>query len=187
MSSRLPRRFRIAALAAAAATLLSAGLAAAQLGDPSGPGESVPQPPAQCARTISCQYAERNALGPNGGYRFQELILCGANCTTQYWVSNMPEDKLLLATDPVRSGGIVTVGRSTPDDVHPPIRVVLPDYGPNDAACCPSNWRDTTYTWDPATSTLVAGTPNLVPTQGGPSIEDLRNEIRDAGFFDVFR
>jgi len=182
-SSRLPR----AAIAATSALLLSVGLAGAQLGDPGGPGQAVPAPPAQCPRTIACSYSERNTLGSNGGYRFQSLNVCGANCTTQYWVSDVATGKLLLTIDPVRGGGILATGRQANDeDVHPPVRVVVPDYGPNDPACCPSGFRDTTYTWDAASASLVAGPPNMVPTQGGPGLEGLQQQMRDEGFFDVF-
>ncbi|HZS01739.1 MAG TPA: hypothetical protein VFE37_23680 [Chloroflexota bacterium] len=180
-------RLRRATLAAVAGLLLSAELATAQLGDPSGPGQSVPAPPPQCPQTVACTYSEHNSLGPNGGYRFQMLNVCGANCSTQYWVSDAASGKMLLALDPVRGGGIVAVGRSTSEtDTHPPVRVVVPDYGPNDPACCPSNYRDTTYTWDAGTSSLVAGTPRLVPTEGGPGWEGLREQLRADGFFDVF-
>ncbi|HLH26194.1 MAG TPA: hypothetical protein VK066_27055 [Chloroflexota bacterium] len=187
MLSRLPRSLRHASFAAAAATLCSVGLAGAQLGDPGGPGQAVPQPPPQCPHTIACTYSEHNALGANGGYRFQMLNVCGANCSTQYWVSDVASGNSLLALDPVRGGGVIAVGRATNDqDVHPPVRVVLPDYGPNDPACCPTNYRDTTYTWDAASGSLVPGTPRLIPTQDGPGWDGLREQLRSEGFFDVF-
>jgi hypothetical protein len=186
MFSRLPRRLQRAAAGAAAAICLSAGLAGAQLGDPGGPGQAVPAPLAQCPHTVACSYAERNSLGPDGGYRFQMLNVCGANCSTQYWVSDTATGKLLLTLDPVRGGGIVAMGRAPNDDTHPPVRVVVPDYGPNDPACCPTNYRDTTYTWDAAGSSLVAGTPRLTPTQGGPGWEGLQEQLRAESFFDVF-
>jgi hypothetical protein len=180
-------RLRLAALAATGALLLSAGLAGAQLGDPGGPGQAVPAPPAQCPHTVACTYSEHNALGSSGGYRFQMLNVCGANCTTQYWVSDVGTGKLLLTIDPVRGGGILAVGRAANEqDAHPPVRVIVPDYGPSDPACCPSGFRDTTYTWDAAGISLVAGTPNVVPTQGGPGLEGLKEQLRTDGFFDVF-
>jgi hypothetical protein len=186
MGSACLSRLRHVALAAAAIAL-SASVASAQLGDPTGPGQSVPQPPAQCPRTIACSYSEHNALGQNGGYRFQMLNVCGANCTTQYWVSDMVSGKSLLTIDPVRGGGIVAVGRATSDqDVHPSVRVVVPDYGPNDPACCPTNYRDTTYTWDAAGGALVADQPRLVPTQSVEGWQGLREQLRGDGFFDVF-
>jgi hypothetical protein len=187
MLGRLMLSLRRAAIGATAVTLLSAGLAGAQLGDPSGPGQAVPAPPPQCAQTSACTYSERNSLGPNGGYRFQMLNVCGANCSTQYWVSDVASGKLLLTIDPVRGGGIVAVGRAGNDqDAHPPVRVVVPDYGPNDPACCPSGYRDTTYTWDAAAGMLAAGTPRVVPAQGGPGWEGLQDQLRADGFFDVF-
>ena len=180
-------RLRRAACAAAAWTLLTAGWAGAQLGDPSGPGQAVPAPPAQCPQTISCSYSERNALGPAGGYRFQMLNVCGANCTTQYWVSDMATSKPLLTVDPVRGGGIVAFERPSNDrEVHSRVRVVVPDYGPNDPACCPTNYRDTTYTWNAATSSLVAGQPRLIPTQSVAGWDAMQEQLRGEGFFNAF-
>jgi hypothetical protein len=187
MLSRLAPRLRRAAFGATGALLVSVGLAAAQLGDPGGPGQAVPAPPPQCSRTVACSYSEHNTLGPNGGYRFQMLNVCGANCTTQYWVSDMGTGKLLLTIDPVRGGGLLTMGRMANDqDIHPPVRVVVPNYGPNDPACCPSGFRDTTYTWDAVSDSLVAGAPNVVPAQGGPGLEGLQQQLRADDFSDVF-
>ena len=76
MPARLAPALRTPLLPAALATLLSAGQVGAQLGDPAGPGQSVPVPPAQCPRTLGCQYAGRNSLPE--GYRFQMLHVCGA-------------------------------------------------------------------------------------------------------------
>src|SRR5215210_104496 len=112
MLTGLPRPVRAAILGAAAASLLSVGVAAAQLGNPDGPGQAVAAPSAQCPRTIACTYAEHNTLGPDESYRFQMLSVCGANCTTQYWVSNAADGKPLLSVDPVRGGGIVAMGRA---------------------------------------------------------------------------
>jgi hypothetical protein len=176
---------RIAALVVATAAALTTGLARAQLGDPGGPGESAPAPPAMCARTISCTYSEHNYLP--SGYRFQSLQVCGANCTTQYWVRNMPDDALLLSTDPVRGGGLVTVQRATdPNDTHPAIRIILPHYAPSDAACCPSGFQDTTYTWDPATATLVEGSPTIVPTADFGGWDAELQRLQSDQFFKVF-
>ena len=182
-----PRAWRTAALAAIATSALSAGLAAAQLGDPRGPGEGVAQPPAMCSQTISCTYAERKFPGGQSGYRFQSLNLCGANCTTQYWVSDVETGKPLLSVDPVRGGGYVAVGRATSqEDTHPAIRVIVPDYAPTDAACCPSGYRDTTYTWSATTSALVAGAPTVVPSAQFPGWQALREQWQSQEFFPAF-
>ena len=183
----IPGPWRAAAVAAAIATVLSGGLAAAQLGDPGGPGQAVSQPAALCARTVSCTYSERNSLGPEGGYRFQSLLVCGANCATQYWVSDMATGKLLLGIDPVRGGGLVASGRqSSPQDTHPPVRVLVPDYQPSDAACCPSGYKETTYTYDAASNSLTASASNVVPSQQFPGWQELRQQWEQQGFFPVF-
>ena len=177
---------RTAVLVAAAVLALSAGPVFAQLGDPSGPGQPVPLPAAQCPRTVGCQYAERNYL-PDG-YRFQMLQICGANCTSQYWVTNIPDGQALLTIEPVRGGGIVAVGPgSGPDDMHPPVRTVLPDYAPSDPACCPSQYRDTTYTWDAASGALVAGDPTVVPAPEFAGWDNVRANLESEQFFEVFR
>src|SRR4051794_25202441 len=92
-------------LTAAAHSATSAGSA---LGDPAGPGQPVAMPDPQCASTVACRYAERNLL-PDG-YRLQSLQVCGANCTTQYWVSARTDGQQLLEIDPVRGGGVLAVG-----------------------------------------------------------------------------
>ena len=188
MSRTLGRALGAAAIAVVLATALSAGLAAAQLGDPEGPGQSVAAPPPQCSRTVACTYSERNSLGPNPGYRFQALQVCGANCTTQYWVSNAADGRVLLSMEPVRGGGVVAEGRGAgPDDARPPIRVVVPDYAPSDAMCCPSNFREVTYTWDAAQNTLVAGAPTLIPAASFPGWEGIRSALERDQYFEVFR
>ena len=68
------------------------------IGDDSGPGQSVAQPAAQCPHTIACTYAEQNLIPTT--YRLQSLEVCGANCTTQYWVSAMADGQSLLEVDP---------------------------------------------------------------------------------------
>ncbi len=181
----LARTLRAASLTGALVAL-AARPGAAQLGDPTGPGQAVPPPPPQCPETIACTYMEHNALGP-GGYRFQMLRVCGANCSVQYWVTNAPDGRLLLGIEPVRGGGIVAVGRATsPNDAYPPVRTILPDYAPTDAMCCPSGFKDTTYTWDAAQGTLVAGTPTVIPASSFPGWERLRQQLQQEEFFDVF-
>jgi hypothetical protein len=146
----------------------------------SGPGQSVPQPAAQCPRTIACQYSERTFL-PDG-YRVQSLEVCGANCTTQYWVSTSTDDRQLIALDPVRGGGVVAVGRAGPSGAQPPVRVVVPNYAANDPACCPSSYADTTYTWDAASNTLVPGQPVLTPADSFPGWDAVRQQLQAEGF-----
>jgi hypothetical protein len=179
------RALPMASLAAVTATALWASPGAAQLGDPQGPGQAVAAPPSMCSRTISCAYGERNYL-PNG-YRFQNLQVCGANCTTQYWVRNIPDDKVLLTLPPVRGGGLVAVrGTSDPNDAHPPVRVVVPDYLPTDAACCPSQYQDTTYTWNAATESLTAGAPTIIPAAQFGGWDNMRQQLQNDQFFPVF-
>ena len=188
MPSRLVcRKLLSAAVAALTGAAVSAALARAQLGDPGGPGQSVPPPPAQCPRTIACSYTEHNSLGPEGGYRFQRLLVCGANCTTQYWVHDLPSEALLLTLAPVRGGGIVAMqSGDDPADTHRPIRTVLPDYQPSDPACCPSRYADTTYTWDPDRQALVAAAPTFIEAGAFPGWDQLRQQLQSEGFFDVF-
>jgi hypothetical protein len=161
------------------------GPAGSGLGNPSGPGQAVSHPPAQCGGVLACQYGERNSL-PNG-YRFQALQVCGANCTTQYWVTNIPDGRLLLTVQPVRGGGIVAVGRgSGTDDPHPPVRTVLPAPQPADPACCPSEYRDTTYTWDVASGRLVPGTPTVIPAAQFGGWDSVRQRLEADQFSEVF-
>jgi hypothetical protein len=149
-------------------------------GDVSGPGQSVAMPPPHCARAIACQYAERNFL-PDG-YRLQSLQVCGANCTTQYWVSASDDDRQLIATDPIRGGGVLAVARGTDAGSTPAVRIVLPRYGPSDPACCPSGFADTTYTWDAASSSLVAGEPLVTPSSDFPGWDAVRQELTATGW-----
>ncbi len=182
----VPRPWQVGALAAVLSAL-TVGLAWAQLGNPQGPGQAVSQPPAMCDQTVSCTYSERNALGQNGGYRFQSLLVCGANCTTQYWVSDVATGKLLLGIEPVRGGGLIATGRQANDqDTHPPVRVVVPDYGPNDPACCPSGYKETTYTYDPSSNALTASASSTIPSQQFPGWQELRQQLEQQQFFPVF-
>lgn len=149
----------------------------APFGDVSGPGQAVAQPPAQCPRTIGCQYAEQNL--PFGGYRLQSLQVCGANCTTQYWVSTIADGQQVLEIDPVRGGAILAVAR---DASHPAVRVVRSMYAPNDPACCPSGFSDTTYVWDDDSGTLVAGEVAVTPADQFPGYEAARQELQAEGW-----
>ena len=109
MSTITVSAVRTAVLAAATTLALSAGLVAAQIYLPSAPFQSVSVPPTQCPSTLGCTYSERNPLTPNNGYRFQMLQTCGANCATQYWVSNVSDGKVLLTIEPIRGGGLIAI------------------------------------------------------------------------------
>lgn len=150
--------------------------AAAQVGDVTGPGQSVPQPSAQCPQTIACVYSEQNMLPT--GYRFQSLEVCGANCTTQYWVSSISSGDQLLEIDPGRGGAIVAVSRGS----NPSVRVVQAAYAPSDPACCPSTFTDTTYTWDGGSNSLVAGDPQVSPADQFPGYDATRQELQNEGW-----
>jgi hypothetical protein len=158
--------------------LLTTLPAYAQIADAPGPGEPVARPASQCPQAIGCQYAEAHLLPTD--YLLQSLQVCGANCTSQYWIAAVSDGHQLLATDPVRGGAVVAVQR-TPGD-YPPVRVVMAMYGPNDPGCCPSAFSDTTYTWDPSTSSLVAGDPNITPADQFAGYEATRNELSAEGW-----
>ncbi len=68
----------------------------------------------------------------------------------------------------------------------PPLRVIVPDYLPSDALCCPSQFKDTTYTWDAARNTLVMSTSRVIPAAEFGGWEALRQELQREQFFDVF-
>jgi hypothetical protein len=160
------------------ATLLVFEPAHAQIADVPGPGAPVPEPAAQCPRTFLCRYTEQNFL-PDG-YRVQSLEVCGANCTSQYWVSNMTDGEAVLEIDPTRGGAILAVQRDAGE--HPPVRVVRASYAPTDAACCPSAFSDTTYTWDAASNSLVAGQPTSTPAEQFPGYDATRQELSAEGW-----
>ncbi len=192
MSPSCGARSLLAIGLAIALVLLSAPLALAQsepapdgpddrpFGDVSGPGQAVLRPAPQCSRTVACQYAERNFL-PNG-YRLQSLQVCGANCTTQFWVSAIADGSQLLEIAPVRGGGVLAVGRADPNDGHPQVRSVLPNYAPADPACCPSGFVDTTYTWDPNANTLLPAEPIVTPAAEFPGWDAVRQELTNEGW-----
>jgi hypothetical protein len=179
------RRFR-RLLAPASLVLLCQVLAfsypvAAQsdgLGDPGGPGQAVSRPPSQCAQTLACTYNERNL--PPAGYSLQSLQVCGANCTTQYWVSGLADGQEFLELDPVRGGAVLAV--SATGGMHPPMRVVAPRYALSDPACCPSGFADTTYTWDPDAGQLNAGNPTITPADQFPGWDAVRGELQAEGW-----
>ena len=179
-----------------AATLLgspSHSLRAAQsadgapIADVSGPGQAVSMPPPQCPRTVACRYAERNLLP--SGYRVQSLEVCGANCTTQYWISAMADGAQLLEIDPLRGGGMLAIARTDAGASgadHPQARAVLPSYAAGDPACCPSGFADTTYTWDPSSDTLIAAEPVVTPAAEFPGWAAVRQELLNEGWVPVF-
>jgi hypothetical protein len=158
----------------------------AQLGDVSGPGQPVPRPAAQCPQTMSCTYDERT-IEPSG-YRFQSLTVCGANCSTQYWISAIADGKLLVEVKPTRGGGMIAVARENDAAGRPAIRTIVPSYGASDPACCPSSYVDTTYTWDAANGTLVAGQPVSTPVTPDDEIDwvDAHDMLMQDGFVEVF-
>ena len=185
MLTALPLASRILAFLTALAPLVWTSPVFAQSVGPSGPGQAVPMPPAQCPETISCQYGERNYL-PDG-YRFQMLEVCGANCTTQYWVSNISDGQMLLTIEPVRGGAIIAVGQgAVADDPHPSVRTLVPTYALTDPACCPSEYQDTTYSWDRVSNALVAESTASIPSADFPGWETARQNLQNEQFFPVF-
>jgi len=184
MAIRLLKGAAPALCAAIAMYALSAGTLSAQVEVPGGPGQAAPQPQALCPATVSCTFAERNFL-PNG-YRVQRLDVCGANCTSQYWISNSSDGAVLLEVDPIRGGGIIAVGRTTASMTHPDVRTILPDPQPGDPACCQSQYSDTTYTWDAGSGTLVAGTQETVPAADFGGWESVSSALQSEQYIVVF-
>jgi hypothetical protein len=129
---------------------------------------------------VACQLAERNFLP--GGYRVQSLQVCGANCTTQYWVSSIDDGHELLEIDPIRGGGVLAVGR---DASTPPVRSVLPSYAATDPACCPSGFADVTYSWEAGSGTLSPGEPVITPATDFPGWDAVRQELAQEGWLVV--
>jgi hypothetical protein len=113
------------------------------------------------------------------GYRFQSLQVCGANCTTQYWVASIADGGQLMEIDPVRGGAILAVNRT---GAHPSVRVVMPTWGPNDPACCPTSFTDTTFAWDSGSGTLVAGDTQSTPADQFPGFDAARQELGNEGW-----
>jgi hypothetical protein len=191
-----PRAFQGAPGDPAALPQLSGpGAGGMPLADVPGPGQAVPMPAAQCPQTTACQYAERTLL-PDG-YRLQALEVCGANCSTQYWVSDSVTGQPLISTDAIRGGGLVAIaataapGATPPDQAalaenHPSVRTVLPSFVAGDAACCPSAYVDTTYVWDAGRRTLVAAEPTIVPAAEFGGWDAAREQLTRDGFADAF-
>lgn len=152
----------------------------ASIADVTGPGQVVAQPAAECPRTVGCQYSEQNLL-PNG-YRFRSVQVCGANCTTQYWVSSMATGDPYLENDPLRRGAILAVAPGAASGGHPSMRVVKPQYGPTDPACCPSSYTDATCTWDVASNSLAVGASSSTPADQFPGFEAARQELNHEGW-----
>lgn len=148
-----------------------------------GPGQPAPRPAAMCPQTIGCTYDERTVTP--AGYRFQSLTVCGANCTTQYWVSLVADNRLLLEAPPVRGGGLVAVGKSVDGGGPPAVRTVFPSYEAGAPACCPSNYVDTTYTWDAAQNALVPGASVVTPADDDGLAAALDRLTQD-GFIEIF-
>jgi hypothetical protein len=174
----------VAAVAMVAAVVVSAAPASAQIADVPGPGQAVSRPDFQCPRTVGCSYEERADMP--AGYRFQMLRVCGANCTTQYWVSAIADGKALLEVAPVRGGGLIAVARATDGGGPPAVRTVLPGYGPNDPACCPTSYVETTYTWDAGQGTLVPGDPVNTPVGDVDGWTAYEKKLGQDGFYPVF-
>lgn len=160
--------------------------ASAQNGDVSGPGQPVPRPASLCPQTIGCTYDERT-LEP-AGYRFQSLTVCGANCTTQYWISSIADGKLLMEVAPVRGGGMLAVSRENEGDGRPAVRAIVPDFSGSDPACCPSSYVDTTYSWDAAQGALVPGQAVTTPVAADDQIDwvDAHDMLLQEGFIEIF-
>jgi hypothetical protein len=158
--------------------IITAPTAHGQIADVSGPGQSAVQPPPQCPRTIACHYAEQNFV-PNG-YRLQALEVCGANCTTQYWVSAITDGQALLTIDPTRGGAILAVDRS--GGSQPRVRTVMASYASTDPACCPSGFTDTTYSWDTASNALVPTTSDFTPADQFPGYDATRKALAAEGW-----
>jgi hypothetical protein len=58
----------------------------------------------------------------------------------------------------------------------------MPSYAPTDAACCPSGYADTTFTWDAASGTLVGGEPMVTASADFPEWDAVRAELEAEGW-----
>ena len=113
-------------------------------------------------------------------------MVCGANCTTQYWVSSIADGRLLVEVPPVRGGGLIAVSRANEADGPPAVRTFLPSYGSADPACCPSAYLDTTYSWDASKNALVPGEPITLPADDESAWEEAHDRLLKEGFVEVF-
>ena len=182
----MPRIISVLVIAPLLAVFTATSPASAQLADVAGPGQPVARPASQCPRTLSCTYDERTLMP--AGYRFQSLTVCGANCTTQYWISSVADGKALVEVKPSRGGGLIAVERESEEAGHPAVRTIVPSYSASDPACCPSSYVDTTYTWDAGQGTLVPGAPVTTPIQADDEIDwvDAHDMLMKDGFVEVF-
>lgn len=80
---------------------------------------------------------------------------------------------------------MIAVARSADGGGPPAVRVVMPGYGPSDPACCPSSYVETTYTWDAAEGTLVAGEPLSTPIGEGDGWASAHELLVQDGFYEV--
>jgi hypothetical protein len=181
-------RGRVLVAAVGLIVLISPGhpqTARAQSGEITGPGQTASSPSPLCAQVLACNYQERNI--PETGYRVQSLEVCGANCTTQYWVSLKDDRKQVLQVDPTRGGGIVAVKLPVDGETRPAVRTILPNYAPTDPACCPSAFSDITYTWDEQAESLGAGEPVIIPADEFGGWDAARERLAADGFRDPLR
>jgi hypothetical protein len=79
-------------------------------------------------------------------YRIQGRLACGANCTSTYWITNAATGALLLNASDT---GVVLATRENQ------IRLIVPSDVGRQARCCPTQFVDTTYTWDPSRGVLA--------------------------------
>lgn len=130
------------------------------------PADAPVGPPALCPLDLTCGYTEYNLA--QAGIRAQALTACGANCSTAYWITDAESRRPVLVIERTRGGAILAAQRRAEPaggyDRFPALRVVRPTYQSGDAMCCPSQYADTTYAWDDATSAYRAVTPRTIPS-----------------------
>ena len=152
---------------------------------PAGPAMAVPRPAVQCPQTAACTYQERSDASTN--YLFQALEVCGADCSTQFWVSDLASDQDLLDVPPIAGGGIVAVSRARLASTdRAQVRTVLPQFSPSDPTCCPSSYIDVTYGWDASGQTLVPAATVTIASANFNSWVAQRSRLQADGFVDVF-
>ena len=168
---------RAAILAGAAVVLLATGAAAS----PMAQLPPRPQPALQCPGNEFCTYTERNLA--RDGYRYQMMVQSGgADWNTEFWVSDA-RGQLLLAAHPMRSNAFLAVQSTTPNDPTPPVRVVSDYYTPTDPAYAPSGYVSTIYHYDPASHSLIAEEPVIMPPA---PVEQLKQTLSGEGWTLVF-